>query len=134
MFSAFPRDISFFTLDDNIVSYKNLFSSPNTILFVWATWCPYCREELERLAQKCISFNNVDIWYVNTGERKSIVQRYADIMKLRSCVKSKVILDENAFISQEFFIIALPTFIFLKNGKPVYRSYYLDEKLLEYVF
>jgi len=131
---CFAAERTFYTLNNEAVSSEKLISYPNTILFVWATWCPSCYRELKLLSQKRIFFEDVVIWYINTGEEKSAVTRYADAKKLTSTVRDKIILDKYGYIAGKFSVFAIPTFIFFKDGQPIYKSYFLDKELLEKVF
>ena len=125
---------TFQALDGNAVSYSDMTSCPKTILFNWATWCPYCLKELKKLSNECTSCSDVDIWYINVQESESTVKKFVDSRKIRSCVRQKIILDKEALIAQKFSLVALPTFVFLKYGQPVYKSYFLNEKLIKEVF
>lgn len=131
---CFAAEKTFYTLGDESISFEKLISHPNTILFVWATWCPSCRRELKSLSQKRIFFENVNVWYVSTGEKESVVRRYADAKKMASTVRNRIILDTDGYIAEKLLVSAIPTFIFFKDGQPIYKSYFLDNELLEKVF
>jgi len=132
-FGFFPRE-DLANLTDKKVSYESLLSAPNTILFVWTTWCPYCVQEFKRLKQKCIFFDDISVFYVNAGEKFSTVNRFADSLDLLDCVKEKIILDQQGFVTRKFRISGVPTYLFLKNGNLIHRSYYLDDALIDSVF
>ena len=109
-------------------------SSPKAILFVWTTWCSYCREEIQRLTKKCTFLDDINFFYVNVGEKTSKVQAFSKKVGFLSCIKSKIILDEEGFFAKKFSVYALPTFVFLKNGKAVHKSYFMDDELLKSIF
>ena len=131
---AFAEGKVFYTLDDKSLSYAEMISHPNTILFVWATWCPSCRRQIKQLSQKQILFDNINIWHVSAGENSSTVTRFADSQKLDNCIREKIILDKDNFIARKFSISGIPTFVLLKNSEPVYKTYFLSNKILEKVF
>jgi len=131
---CFAAERTFYTLDNEAISSEKLISYPNTILFVWATWCPSCRRELKLLSQKRIFFEGVDVWYISTGEEKSVVMRYADAKKLTSTVKDKIILDKEGYIAGEFSVSAIPTFIFFKDGQLVFKSHFFNNEVLKRAF
>lgn len=131
---CFAAEKIFYTLGDEAISFEKLISYPNTILFVWATWCPSCRRELKSFSRERIFFENVAVWYVNTGEKESAVKRYADAKKFTSTMRNRIILDKDNYVAEKFSVSAIPTFIFLKDGQPIFKSYFLDEELLKKIF
>jgi len=132
--SGFAKDPAFRTLDGQTIKYTELIAAPKTILFVWTTWCPYCRQELRRLTEEDIPFGDVMIYFVNAGERPAVVSRFADSQKIRSQFRKRVILDTQDFIVDKFDVSAIPAYIFIKDQKLVYRSFYFDQDLLRSVF
>ena len=131
---SFAAQRTFSTLDNENIDYQELISKENTVLFIWATWCPSCRRELGRLSEKRIFFKDISVWYINTGENKSSVKAYTNAKDLNSTIKNKIILDQEGYIAQKFSVTGIPTYIFFKNGEPAFKSYYLDNELLEKVF
>jgi len=131
---SFAAERIFPTLDKESISYEKLISRKNTILFIWATWCPGCRRELEKLSRERIFFEGIDVWYVDTGEKASAVIRYANAKKLSDSIRDRIILDKEGYIAQRFSVIAIPTYIFFKAGKPVFKSYFCNDAVLEKAF
>jgi len=124
----------FSTLEGDGLSYTDLTSFPKTILFLWTTWCPSCVKEFQRLSRKCSNFDRVEILYANIGQRKSVVRRFVKAKGLKECIREKIVLDADSYLAREFSVYAIPAFIFLKDGKFVYRSNFLNKKLVERVF
>ena len=131
---SFAAEIIFDTLGEERIAYEKLISSKNTILFIWATWCPSCRRELEKISEARIFYEAIDFWYVDTGERASTVKSYVKEKKLTDNIRDRIILDKKGYIAQKFSVIGIPTYLFFKNGKQVLSSYYFDDQLLEKVF
>jgi len=131
---SFAAQRTFSTLDNENIDYQELISKENTVLFIWATWCPSCRRELEKLSRDRVFFEDINVWYVNTGEKKSAVEKYVATKDLNSIIKDRIILDREGYIAGKFSVNAIPTYIFFQNGEPVSKSYYLDDEILEKVF
>jgi len=131
---SFAAERIFPTLDRESMSYEKLISQKNTILFIWATWCPSCRRELEKLSRERIFFEGIDVWYVDTGEKASVVTRYANAKKLSDSIRKRIILDKESYIAQKFSVTAVPTYIFFKDGQLVLKSYFLNDAVIEKVF
>jgi thiol-disulfide isomerase/thioredoxin len=122
------------TLADKPVTYKDLVSSPNTILFVWTTWCPYCVRELKSVTSQKVSFEGIELYFVNIGEKKSTVERFLNSQKIPQSSREKVIIDIKGIIAEKFSITGIPAYIFLKKGKIAHRSFFLDQSLVDNVF
>lgn len=131
---VFAEEEDFYTLNDKPIFYQEMISQPKTILFVWATWCPSCRNQLKWLAQEQELFNNINIWYISSGESKSTLERFANSQKLDQRIRERIIVDTNNIIAEKFSISAIPTFILFKNSEPTYRAYSLNEKTLKKFF
>lgn len=131
---CFAAERTFYTLNNEAISSEKLISYPNTILFVWATWCPSCRRELEKLSRECMSCKGINVWYVDTGEKASIVMRYANVKELSDSIRDRIILDKEGYIVQRFSVIAIPTYIFFKDGELVFKSYFCNDEIIEKVF
>jgi thiol-disulfide isomerase/thioredoxin len=132
--SAHARDEAFSNLNGSNISYERLVSSPKTVFFVWALWCPYCLKEFERLSQRCVFLEGVEVFFINAGDEISAIRRFADNKSLRDCIREKIVVDREGFLADKFFVVGIPTFIFFKNGQSVFKSYYLDDDLLKTVF
>ena len=55
--ASFAR-VPLVNFDGQQVSYDELIAKPKTVIFLWTTWCPYCREEIAYL-------NKNDSLYLN---------------------------------------------------------------------
>ena len=133
-FTARTEAIDLSTLDGGKISYEKLISKPKTVLFVWTTWCPSCIKEIKKLSKKCLSIKGIDIKYLNVGQSVSKVRKFVVSNKIKDCISKKILLDTQSIIAQLYGISGIPTYIFLKDGKPIYKSYFFTEKLAEMVF
>ncbi len=131
---SFAAERRFPTLDGKSISYDKLISEENTILFTWATWCPSCRRELERLSRERVFFEGINVWYVDIGEETSVVERYVTAKSLNDNIRSRIVLDREGYVAQKFSVTGIPTYLFFKDGKRVFKSYYFDDEVLEKVF
>src|SRR2546430_3397894 len=54
---------------------KDFSAGKKTVLFFWATWCPHCHEELEKVRQNLDDFKekNIQIVLINVGETREEV-------------------------------------------------------------
>ncbi|MFA7677787.1 MAG: TlpA disulfide reductase family protein [Candidatus Omnitrophota bacterium] len=128
---SYADEARFETLDGKVLSYKQITSSPRTILFVWTTWCPYCRQEIERLSKRDLLSKGFEIYYINVGEKKKKVEKFSEARKIKDHIKNRIIIDEGGFFADKFSVIGIPTYIFLEDGNPPYKTYSLDENLLK---
>ncbi len=120
-------------LEGQAIDYQDVVAEPQTVIFVWTTWCPYCRIQLDNIAKQC-SYPGVKLVLLNSGETKKLVERFIKRQKISNCIKKKIVLDKSSSVAKKFSISGFPTFIFLKNGKYLARSYYFNKGLLEKIY
>lgn len=121
------------SLEGKEVDYQQLSASGQVVLFLWTTWCPYCLIQLDNISEQCF-YPGVELVLVNSGEKRQIMENFLKNNNLPSCVTENIILDKDSTIAKKFSISGFPTFIFLKNGKYLTRSYYLNKDLIEKVY
>jgi len=124
----------FYKLGGKSLSYEELIAPKKAVLFIWTTWCPTCRSEFRRLSKECSLFNGVKILLVNSGEEEAKVKKFIEAMDLKECVKKNIILDSNSVLSRKFAVFSIPAFIIIKNGEPVYRTFFVNQELLDAAF
>lgn len=134
LISACSANGSLFTFGDETITDNEIFSAPKTILFLWTSQCPYCISELVNLNSHPEFEKDISFYYINLGDKKYLVERVALSLKLRDAIKKKIILDPTNRFAEQFDISGVPTFIFLRNGKVVDHSFYLDAKLLKEIY
>ncbi len=126
----------FYDLEGNSYSYEEFISYPKTILFLWISSCYRCTTELRYLNNVFTNCENNEIkfFFVNLGEKEKWVKDLIKRMHLNKCIAKNVILDKNASLAYKFRIIGMPVFLFFKNGKMIYKSSYLSNRLIKEVF
>jgi len=121
-------------LNNDNISYDDLIaSSSHTVIFLWTSYCPYCREELKKLNRYKPASKAV-FYYVNIGDGKRVVERVSDMLNLKESIRDNVLLDKEGVTADAFGIIGVPTYVFLNKGKVVYKSHFIDDSLLKKVF
>lgn len=115
------------------VDYQELSSSGNVVLFIWTTWCPYCVIQLDKISQQC-SYAGIKLVLVNSGEKQKTVENFIERKDIPKCITDNIVLDRKSMIAKKFSISGYPTFIFLKDGKYITRSYYLNKDLIKEVY
>lgn len=134
-FSSWAQDAVFHSLDGEKLSYEEITAHPKTVLLLWTTWCPACRQEIARINNAdCSLYEGINFFYINLGEHRILVEKALTDLELKECVSEKVLLDTNVFLARKFSVAAVPTFIFLKEGVPVYKSYFINPELINRIF
>lgn len=129
------RGYEFPKLNGETVVYEEIVNlDGKTVLFFWTSWCYFCRRELSKINQQSLAGDDVKFYYINLGETAKIVDYVAEKMKLKDFIIDNVILDEDTIFAQEFGIIGLPTYIFLKDGRFLYRTNLINPGVVERVF
>ncbi len=131
------QSADFYTLDKKITTYEEITAHSKTILLLWTTWCPGCRTEINRLSKECDTAKNredIKILYISEGEEESTVQRFFTKAKLNECMKNKILLDPSAYLARKFSIPGVPTYIFIVDGQPTYKSHFINDDLVNKIF
>ena len=123
----------FTKLNGGSISYDKLISFPHTVILLWTSYCPYCREEISRFNYYHPAYKAV-FYYVNIGSSKRVVNRISDMLNLKKNVKDRILLDKEGVTVDAFNVMGVPTYIFLNKGKVVYKSHFIDDGLLKNVF
>lgn len=95
-----------------------------TILVVWASWSPKCRDiaaRLNALEKKWGSRGRV--LSVNYQEKRAEVEKYVN----DSGLSVPVFLDPDAEFSRKNSITTLPGLLVIRDGKPAYRGRFPDD-------
>ena len=131
---AFAKEQAFKKLSGDSITYNQLVSAENTLLFVWATWCPSCRREILHLTKNYEDLESISIFYVSVGEKEKIIESFFKQNNLDDKIRERVIVDERGFIAQKFSIFVIPAYVFLENGKFLDQSYHINAGFLEKMF
>jgi len=109
-------------LDSDVISLSDYKDKNEVILFFWNTECRLCRDELIELNRiyETIEAEGIRLVSINTGERKSTVERYLSNLGIRF----PVYMDINYYVVSLYSIQGVPTFVFVnKEGDIISRRY-----------
>lgn len=115
-------DFTLSGLDSQGVSLSDYKDKNEVILFFWTTWCRFCRDELIELNRmhETIEAEGIRLLSINTGERKSTVERYLTKLGIRL----PVYMDTDNYVASLYSILGVPTFVFVdKQGDVVSSSH-----------
>jgi len=90
-----------------------------TVLFFWATWCPHCHEELERVRQDLaqIQSKGVTVLLVNVGETK---EDAAAFLKHQQ-IPLDSFVDEDNTVSGQYGVVGIPSLFFIDEKGVIHR-------------
>lgn len=93
-----------FKLSESIAGKK-------TIIFFWATWCPYCRKQLKLIHSFSKEFNKkeINLVLVSAGESKSAVEKYLR----RNRYDYDVVLDYKESLGELYPFPGIPALFFV---------------------
>jgi cytochrome c biogenesis protein CcmG/thiol:disulfide interchange protein DsbE len=130
---AWPQELKSapdFTLQDlnndtfTLSSYK--YKQP-VMLFFWASWCPFCREELQLLSKNYAQLQKegLALAVINVGESATKVANFSKTHNL----PFPLTLDKDTNISRSFGIFGIPTYILIdKKGYIRYIEHYFPKE------
>ena len=117
------------SLSGNKASLSDFKGKP-VILFIWATWCPYCVRELAYLEKSYVDIkkNGVELLAIDSGEPRERVARYLNNRK----IEFPVLLDTDSKVSYAYNVIGIPTLVLVDaQGKIKFQGNNLPEDYLK---
>ncbi len=105
--------------DDQTLSLTQARAGKAAILFFWATWCPHCHEELERVRQnlESIRAKGIEVVLVDIGETKEEVKSYLT----NQGIALESFLDEENSVAGQYNVQGVPS-VFLIDEKGIVRN------------
>lgn len=100
------------------------------MLFIWATWCPYCVRELAHLEKSyaAIKESGVELLAIDSGEPRERVVRYLSGKN----IAFPVLLDTDSRVSYAYNVIGIPTLVLVDaQGKIKFQGNSLPEDYLK---
>lgn len=102
-----------------------------TLLYFWATWCPYCRKATPKVVALHQDYSRaLDVMAINVGINDT-AEKMTEYMYSYQ-MEFPVMFDENSEISQQFQVYGTPVFVILSaEGEIIYRSHRYPQGLEE---
>lgn len=94
-------------------SFVSILGTKPTVVFFWATWCPYCTAEFKSLSVLKQLYPQAQIVAVNRGESSAEAKQYTDALALPGDIV--YLLDANDALFKKFDGYAVPETIFINN-------------------
>jgi peroxiredoxin len=106
-------DFTLSTVKGNKVNLTKYRDGKKAVIFIWATWCPHCREELKHAndLQKKLESQGIKMILISLGEDKNTVQNYLE----RHHYDFDVLLDEDQTLEGPYHLIGVPTLFFVNE-------------------
>ena len=124
----------YYDLSDTKFTYDELLSKSKTVLFVWATWCPTCREKVKEFTSTANLRDDVNIVFLEAGEKRSEVLSTLKYLEVPETMYSLFYRDPFQEIMNRFSITVVPTVIFFQDGKVVKTSHTLTSGLIDQAY
>jgi peroxiredoxin len=105
----------FYDLGDNPMQLSYYKNKP-VILFFWATWCPYCREEMLPLNSRYPELlqDGIKVIGVNIKEPRNTIVKFINSKQ----IDFEIWQDKDGSCASSFGIVGIPTYILInKSGK-----------------
>jgi len=107
-----------FTLQDlsgaNIKLSEVVKDNKAALLVFWATWCPYCVNEIPQLKQLNAAYGNkgLKILAIDIGEGNKKVESFAK----KEGIDYTILLDPNNGVANQYGVTGIPTNILIDNN------------------
>ena len=124
-------DFTLMDLDGEAVTLSQYKGQRPVLLVFWATWCPYCVEEMPNLVALQERYaDRLQILAIDIQESHAKVASYASKRKLNF----PILLDEDGDVSARYGVVGVPTLVLIdKEGKGVVAENSLNARVLQAV-
>ena len=94
-----------------------------TLLYFWATWCPYCKKATPRVVKLHEQFSEqINVLAVNVGINDSVVKAQQYLRDYD--IHFPVAFDHESRISQAYHVFGTPVFVIVsQSGQILYRGH-----------
>lgn len=130
-----PLDSPDFKLQDtrqDIITLSSYKDKQPVVLFFWATWSPYCADELRVLNNMYAGLvkEDIEVLSINVGELPDTVENFIKSYNLAY----RILLDKDTSVSMAFKV-GIPAYVLInKKGQIVFRDdYFPYEKYKELI-
>lgn len=114
-------------LQQDAVTLSSYRDKQSVLLLFWATWCPFCREELRALNDKYAGLvkDGLEVLAINVGELTDKVENFLK----RYYLAYRVLLDKDTTVARSYEILGIPTYVLInKKGHIVFTGHYFPQK------
>ena len=122
-------DFTLLNLNKEPVTLSSFREKRPALLFFWATWCPFCRQQIPELVRLRDQYSReaLEILAIDIQETGEEVAPYAEKMGMNYTV----LLDATGAVSGSYGIVGVPTLILVdKEGKRIHTDHALTRELL----
>lgn len=108
-------NFSLYDINGKLYSLKEVVGKKPVLIVFWATWCPYCVQEIPELIKiyQEYSKKGLEVWAIDIGEKKSKVSNFATKKK----INYTILLDSDGSVASLYQIYGIPENIIIdKNG------------------
>jgi len=99
-------------LQGETVTLDEVVQDKYALLVFWATWCPYCEEEIPALNEMHEEYSDtLEILAIDYKESKEKVQSYAE----EQGMKYRILLDTEGTVFQRYGITGTPTLMLVRQ-------------------
>jgi len=113
------------------VALNTYLGKQKVFLFFWTTWCPFCRDALQKIADLApdLKKNGWEILAVNVQESTAKVNNFLKNRPLGFVV----LLDKDGTVARAYEVMGVPTYLLIdQSGMVIYRdNYFPSEQLTE---
>lgn len=116
-------DFTLSSIDGGQVSLSDFRGQKDVLAVFWATWCPYCVEEIPSL-NKMAEEGKVTVLGIDIKEGLEKVSSFAQ----KKEIKYKILLDPDGNVAQGYGVVGIPLNVLIdKEGRIIYKGHSIEE-------
>ncbi len=108
-------------LSQNSVALSSYQGRHPVLLLFWATWCPYCRQELARMNQKYRELAKDGLVFLAVDVREAAEK--VNIFMQSHNLTFRVLLDTDTRVAEAYGLVGIPTYVLIgKKGSVLFKD------------
>lgn len=119
------QDFTLSTIDGANISLSDYKGKKSVLVVFWATWCPYCVEEIPALNKmKGKYYDGIEILGINIKESP---EKVGNFVKERN-MKYTILLDSAGEVARKYGVSGIPMNILIdRDWKIIYKGHSIEE-------
>ena len=118
-------DFSLDNIKGGKISLSDYKGKDNVLLVFWATWCPFCVEEIPELNK--LTDTHKDKFKIIGIDIKEDSEKVKNFVEKRT-IRYDMVIDTTGSVAQSYGVIGIPTNVLIdKDGNILYKGNSLDE-------
>jgi len=126
MVATAAPDFELMDIRQDVITLSDYKDKQPVLLFFWATWCPFCTDELRVMNDRYAGMikDGFEVLSIDVGQDTDTVNNFVSSYHL----PYRVLLDRDSSVSRSYGLVGVPTYVLVdKSGDIVFKDNYFPQ-------